>query len=185
MIGNSRAVATPEEYLDLLIEVLLATEESNADPQVVYPLLEANLDKLDDNFAIVLRDWATATLSEAEPEQAYGIAATVGNFSILIQQFPLGNQASHIEIAVTGYEVVTTVITREVSPEEWAMIQNYLGLAYLKQIDGDLGQNLESAIAAFQAALQVRTRETFPQQWAETQNLLGNVYCRTYALTES
>lgn len=176
VMGNLSAVSTSDEYLDFLIEVLQATEESGFEPQVVYPLLEANLEKLNENFTRVLRNWVTAILPEVEPEEAYGIAVAVGNFSLLIQEFVQRNQANNIEIAIAGYELVITVITREVSPEEWAILQNHLGLAYLKRIDGNLAQNWEGAIAAFQAALQVYTREALPHQWAEIQNNLGLAY---------
>ena len=163
-------------YHDFLIEVLQATEESSADPQVVYPLLEANQKKLDENFASVLRDWLTATLPEVEPEQAYGIAASVGNFSHLIQQFPHGNQSNNIEIAIAGYEVVSTIITHEVSLEEWAMIQDDLGNAYCDRSKGDWAENMEKAIAAFHSALQGYSHEAFPEDWARTQNNLATIY---------
>ncbi|MEQ9238689.1 hypothetical protein [Coleofasciculus sp. E2-BRE-01] len=68
--------------------------------QVVYPLLQENLHLLDDNFARILRDWATAKLAEVEAEQAQAIAAVIGNFSNLIKQFPLGSQANNLEIAI-------------------------------------------------------------------------------------
>jgi len=163
-------------YHDFLIEVLQATEESGADPQVVYPLLEANQEKLDENFAKVLRDWLTATLPEVEPEQAYGIAASVGNFSHLIQQFPHGNQSNNTEIAIAGYEVVSTVITHAVSLEEWAMIQDDLGNAYCDRSKGDWAENMEKAIAAFHSALQGYSHEAFPEDWARTQNNLATIY---------
>ena len=163
-------------YHDFLIEVLQATEESSADPQVVYPLLEANQEKLDENFASVLRDWLTATLPEVEPEQAYGIAASVGNFSHLIQQFPHGNQSNNTEIAIAGYEVVSTIITHEVSLEEWAMIQDDLGNAYCDRSKGDWAENMEKAITAFHSALQGYSHEAFPEDWARTQNNLATIY---------
>jgi tetratricopeptide (TPR) repeat protein len=163
-------------YRDFLIEVLQATEESGADSQVVYPLLEANLEKLDENFAKVLRAWLTATLPEVEPEQAYGIAASVGNFSHLIQQFPHGNQSNNTEIAIAGYEVVSTVITHAVSLEEWAMIQDDLGNAYCDRSKGDWAENMEKAIAAFHSALQGYSHEAFPEDWARTQNNLATIY---------
>jgi len=163
-------------YRDFLIEVLQATEESGADSQVVYPLLEANQEKLDENFAKVLRAWLTATLPEVEPEQAYGIAASVGNFSHLIQQFPHGNQSNNTEIAIAGYEVVSTVITHAVSLEEWAMIQDDLGNAYCDRSKGDWAENMEKAIAAFHSALQGYSHEAFPEDWARTQNNLATIY---------
>ncbi|MBE9004236.1 hypothetical protein IQ259_04135 [Fortiea sp. LEGE XX443] len=44
--------------------------------------------------------------------------------SHLIQQFPLGDKASNMEIAITGYEVALTVYTREALPVGWATTQN-------------------------------------------------------------
>ncbi|MGB3510228.1 MAG: hypothetical protein WBA93_13515 [Microcoleaceae cyanobacterium] len=41
-------------YTDFLLKALQATADSNGNPEVVYPLLEANLDKLDHNFADIL-----------------------------------------------------------------------------------------------------------------------------------
>lgn len=74
------------------MEVLQATLDSQGNPRAVYPLLQANLDKLDENLAQVLRRWATEILGQAGLEQAQGIAAAIGEFSNLIQQFPLGSR---------------------------------------------------------------------------------------------
>ncbi|HEY9876788.1 MAG TPA: tetratricopeptide repeat protein, partial [Candidatus Obscuribacterales bacterium] len=161
---------------DFLVKVLEAIHDSNFNSQVVYRLLRANLDKLDDNFARVLRRSAEVKLSEEKLSQARSIAANIGNFSNLIQQFPLGSKASNIEIAIAGYEVSLTAFTRDTYPEEWAMTQNNLGTAYSERIRGDRAENIESAIAAYTSALQVRTREAFPIEWAMTQNNLGNAY---------
>jgi tetratricopeptide (TPR) repeat protein len=163
-------------YRDFLIEVLQATEESSADPQVVYPLLEANLDKLDDNFTQALRSWATAILPKLEPKQAQDLAVIIGNFSNLIREFPLGNRASNVELAITGYEVIARVFTRQAFPQDWAALQNNLGNAYLDRIWGERAENLEVAIQCYSTALEVLTREAFPKQWAMTQNNLGNAY---------
>ncbi|MEQ9672623.1 tetratricopeptide repeat protein, partial [Coleofasciculus sp. G2-EDA-02] len=175
-LGLSASTATPEAQLDFLVEVLQATSDSDVDPQVVYPLLQENLHLLDDNFARILYDWATAKLAEVEPAQARSIAADIGNFSNLIQQFPLGNQANNLEIAITGYEVLLTIFTRENHSETWASIQNNLGNAYSDRIRGERAENIERAIASYQAALEVRTRDAFPSNWAMTQNNLGEAY---------
>jgi hypothetical protein len=75
------------EYLNFLREVLWATLESKGDSKVVYPLLQQNLDKLDDNFADILRNWATAKFSEVEADVAEAIAIYIGNFSVLISRY--------------------------------------------------------------------------------------------------
>jgi len=179
-LSSSAPTSSPLPNLDsqhiFLLQVLLATNTSKGNPQVVYPLLQANLNKLDDNFAQVLRSWANATLPEVEPDRTRRIAVDIGEFSSLILEFPLGNRACNLEIAITGYEVVATIFTREALPQDWAMTQNNLGIAYRNRIQGERAENLEQALAAHTATLQVYTCEAFPQDWAMTQNNLGNAY---------
>ncbi len=57
-----RTAVYPQEYLAFLQAVLVTTAESNINPEIVYPLLQNNLDKLDETFAEILYQWATATL---------------------------------------------------------------------------------------------------------------------------
>ncbi|MBE9258762.1 tetratricopeptide repeat protein [Dolichospermum sp. LEGE 00246] len=173
---NTLEEAEPD-VKQFLLEVLQATAESQYNPQVVYPLLEANTDKLNLAFAQLLQVWATNTLEEAEPDVKQFFAVVLGEFSNLIQQFPLGNKANKMEIAITGYEIVSTVFTRDTSPELWGSSQNNLGIAYGNRIRGDKAENLEYAIAAYYQALEVCTRTDFPVEWATTQNNLGNAYC--------
>lgn len=170
------SLSNPDSQLAFLWQVLMAANNSGGNPQVVYPLLEANLDKLDDNFTIILRDWTTATLPNEEPEQVQKIAVAIIIFSNLIQQFPLGNSATNLEIAITGYEVVATDSTRASYPENWAITQNNLGNAYSNRLQGNRAENLEEAIRCYSNALQVRTRQHYPKDWAGAQNGLGNAY---------
>lgn len=163
-------------YLNFLMKVLQTTADSQGDPQVVYSLLQENLDKLDDNLASVLRDWATAKLLELESEQAQRMAAVIGGFSELMRQFSLGSRTNNLEIAITGYEVIIAVFKRDDFPRQWAGTQNNLGLAYSKRILEEPVQNLEEAIRYYQQALQVFTCEKFPERWAETTSNLGTAY---------
>jgi hypothetical protein len=99
-ISTSSSIPQSESQRHFLLRVLQATDESKGNPQVVYPLLQGNLDLLDDNFAQVLKNWATGTLSVVEPDTAYAFAATIFDFSNLIKEFPLGKQAINLEIAI-------------------------------------------------------------------------------------
>ncbi|MEG4840407.1 tetratricopeptide repeat protein, partial [Microcoleus sp. B9-D4] len=175
-IANSSATATSEVYFNFLMEVLRTTAESNGETQQVYPLLQDNLDKLNDAFAFLLRDWAMATLSEIESEESQSIARVIFSFSYLIAQFPFGSIASNLEIARAGYEVAATVFTRSAFPQDWAATQNNLALVYYNRIKGDKYENLEIAIPYYKAALEVLSRSDFPQDWATTQNNLANAY---------
>ncbi|MBP5974072.1 CHAT domain-containing protein, partial [Brasilonema sp. CT11] len=78
--------------------------------------------------------------------------------------------------AIASYSAALSVRTRQAFPQNWAMTQNNLGLAYSNRILGDKAQNIESAIASYSAALEVYTRQAFPQDWAGMQNNLGLAY---------
>src|SRR4028119_627161 len=64
------STATPQEYFSFLMEVLQATSDSGGEPQVVYRILQQNLDKLDLKFAQVLQICATSTFTEVTSEEA-------------------------------------------------------------------------------------------------------------------
>ncbi|MUG94185.1 CHAT domain-containing protein [Scytonema sp. UIC 10036] len=166
----------PNSQLDLLLQLLQAIHYSNNNPKVLYSLLQDNLRLLNDNCASVLHNWATTTLPRIVPEQAQELAADIVNFSIFIRKLPLGNQASNIEIAIAGYKVAATVFTREAFPQEWASVQNNLGIAYRNRIRGEKAENLEQAIGYYLAALRVCTHELYPYDWSMTQQNLGIVY---------
>ncbi|MCT7954257.1 CHAT domain-containing protein [Laspinema palackyanum] len=177
--GESRETqghATAEDYFNFLMQILQAIQDSQSSPSVVYPLLQQNLDKLDVNLIQILNNWASKTLNQIEENQAASIAADIGDFATLIQEFPLGNPINNQEIAVVGYEISLTVFTREQAPERWASLQNNLGNVYLNCIQREPRQNLELAFNCYQAALEVFTPNTFLEKWAETQNNLGNAY---------
>ncbi|KST68951.1 CHAT domain-containing protein, partial [Mastigocoleus testarum] len=165
-----------EAYLQFLMEALQATAESNGNAKIVYPLLKANIDKLNHIFAEMLRYWVNYKFEQVEANKTEYIVVFIGEFSNLIQQFPLGDKASNMEIAITGYESLLNPYTRQAFPRKWGLIQNNLGIAYCRRIVGDRRENIEKAIDFHNAALQVQTRQAFPQDWARTQNNLGLAY---------
>ena len=164
-------------YFQFLTQVILVTVNSNGDKQLIYPFLAQNINKLDDIFAYILRHWRTVQLGKVRAH-AESLAQTILIFCNLIQEFPLGNKASNIEIAISGYKLSLTACTRSNLPKQWAAIQNNLGLAYAARIRGKKSVNLELAIAFLQNSLEVRTFDAFPEDWAQTQTNLGDVYRR-------
>jgi hypothetical protein len=150
-LSLSTVVATPlvnsDSQLMFLLQVLQATAESKGNEQVVYALLKANLDKLDDNFTTVLKNWARDTLLEVELAQE--LAEVINIFSQRICQFPLGIQAVNKEIAIAGYEVVATVFTQDFFLQDWANTKNDIGNVYFERIRGDKAENLEVAISCY------------------------------------
>ncbi|HAT13433.1 MAG TPA: hypothetical protein DCS91_07530, partial [Microcoleaceae bacterium UBA11344] len=123
-----------QEYITFLDEVWQATSDSNGDAKIIYPILAANQDKLNRTLVAQYQNWANNILSQAAPEQTRNIAGVFVKFSNLIQQFPLGNRASNLDIAIIGYELAFTIFTRADFPKYWAMTQYNLAIAYYYKI---------------------------------------------------
>ncbi|MEO1429414.1 MAG: tetratricopeptide repeat protein [Cyanobacteria bacterium J06633_8] len=176
-IKNSLPAAkSSQNYLDFLGEVLRTISKTNGNAKVVYPLLAANLDKLNTHFAQVIEDWVKETVEKVQPSIAHSVLVDIVNFSVLIQQFSLGNKADNLEIAIKGYQVALTYFNRDKYPEEWAGTQNNLGNALVERIIGDEADNLDEGIKCYEGALEVYQRDIFPEDWAMTQNNLGTAY---------
>jgi CHAT domain-containing protein len=169
-------MVTHDKYFDFLMSVLSETMNSQGNPKVVYSLLQENLDKLDDNFAQWLQNWAIPTLTEIAQNQALRIAKDIATFSTLLQNFQLGNVATNIEIAIVGHKAAVFVFTRDAFPKDWAAIQNNLGMAYSDRIVRDKGDNLEQSIQYFKNALLEYTCKDNPQEWVITLNNLGTAH---------
>ncbi|MCF2145914.1 tetratricopeptide repeat protein [Desmonostoc muscorum LEGE 12446] len=153
--------ATEKEYINFLYQTLRATAHSEGNPQVVYPLLAQNTDKLDGVFAEILHRWGTNRLGEAKADEAEYLAAVIVEFSNLVAQFSLGSKANKMEIAIIGYEVALTVRTREALRVDWAATQNNLANAYRERIKGDKAENIKKAIAAYTCGFNCQNQGSF------------------------
>jgi CHAT domain-containing protein/tetratricopeptide (TPR) repeat protein len=178
IIPRVKILVNSKQMLPFLSQVLEATQENPLEMQkrIVYPMLEENLDKLNDDFAEVLTYWANDGLSTARPDQALSLALTIDLFSDLMREFPKGDKGSNLEIAIAGYEIASSVYTQNSLKQSWAMAQGTLGLAYHNRLRGDWEENIEKAITCYQNCLQFYTRQAFPDEWAERQTNLGIAY---------
>ena len=61
-------------------------------------------------------------------------------------------------------------------PEQWAKIQNNIGLAYSKRIAGERLTNIEAGVNYYRAALTIFTAQNYPIDCLNTAHLLGNLY---------
>ncbi len=162
--------------LDFLLRLLQIISDSKGNPEIVYPILQENLDKFDDSFATLLRNCIAFFVPLEELDQARKIVASIVTLSNLLTQFPLGNRANNLEIAITGYEIALGIFTQDNFPQLWASLQNHLAVAYIDRIRGEKAENLEMGITCFQSALQIYSVVNYPEQWAMTQNNLGRAY---------
>ena len=151
-------------------------KKAEGDREKVYGFFKANLDELDESLLEALPSVFAKVTANERRQKRERITALFVDFGSLIQQFPLGDRALNLELAITVYQLALRVFLREESPENWAIIQNDLGIAYSNRIRGERAGNLEKAIVAYKLALQVVTQETFPEHWASVQNNLGESY---------
>jgi hypothetical protein len=134
---NSQAQPTSNQYLAIWLEIFKAEVESHSDPKVVYPILEKHQNQLDLNFAETLTQWFQVALDPNNSDRNQELASLLCNFANKIQQFPLGNRAHNLEIAIASYQAALEVYTRTAFPEYWAMTQNNLAFAYSDRIRGE------------------------------------------------
>ena len=94
----------PQEYLNFILELLQAEAEleSNNNVAVVYPLLAEQQYLLNPNFSEILQQVAENLITE-NPDETANIVGLIENLSNHISQFPLGERANNIEIAIAGY----------------------------------------------------------------------------------
>ncbi len=97
-----------QEYFNCLREILNAVAE-NPSAEAIYPLLKNHLEKLNLNLGLVLNIWAQDTLSTVDAEEAQEIAEVISNFGNLIQEFPSGNVAHNLELAIVAYQAILGV----------------------------------------------------------------------------
>jgi CHAT domain-containing protein len=182
-IAENLATATAnnfQDYFNFLMEVLRKVW-NDPNPNLIYPFLAQNLDKLDENFAIVFHDWARQALTKATTEQFYYITRDAFNLSNLIREFRPSNitleQKNAIQqIAVEGYEIALFNLTFDAFPYEWARTKQILGHIYLNEIKGKKTDNVEKAISCYEETLKVFTEEKFAEDWARTMIAMGLAY---------
>ncbi|MEJ6484662.1 NYN domain-containing protein [Nostoc punctiforme UO1] len=110
---------------NFLVDLLRATYQN----QEVYPILQHNLSKLNDDLALMLRKWVSERFAK-EPAIAINLARVIIKLSSIIQEFEQGKLASNLEIAIAGYETVLPIVTHEDFPKEWDIVQQALVTAY-------------------------------------------------------
>jgi hypothetical protein len=95
--GFGNAKPDKQSYTGFIKEILRVVENSKNNKKKVYSLLEKNLHLLDEQFLTVFKRWAELELSQASSREAANITVHIGNFCVLLFEFPLGEKASNLE----------------------------------------------------------------------------------------
>jgi hypothetical protein len=132
--SNNSQGENSQEYANFFLELLQAEEASNGDIKVIYPMLAERQHLLNARFAETLQQVAQRLLDGENIETISSIVYLIEKLSIDIKNFPRGNRANNIEIAITGYQIVLN--NREPGSEKYAQTQNNLAVAYSDRING-------------------------------------------------
>jgi tetratricopeptide (TPR) repeat protein len=190
------------QQLEFLLTVLQSIDESNGNPDIIYPLLRQNLDLIDLDIIEVFRNWANAMFLQvdhkqeesgfgiinklknwvnakplkADRTQQKSIAMDIINLGNLVQQFHQGNKAVQMEWSIECYTLALKIFTVSRDCAIWADIQNNLAAVYSQRIKGDRAENLERSIECYRAALEAYTETDLLIAWADAQNNLEAAY---------
>ncbi|MBE9096887.1 hypothetical protein [Tychonema sp. LEGE 07203] len=129
--GNSEG-ENFQEYAKFFLELLQAEQDSNSDTAVIHPMLAERQHLLNSRFAEIVQQVAQKLIADENPETISSIVGLIENLSIHISDFPGGNIANNIEIAITGYQIVLS--NREPGSEMFAQTQNNLAAASTKRV---------------------------------------------------
>ena len=138
--SNNSQGESSQESANFFLELLQAEEASNSDIKVINPMLEQRQHLLNARFAEILQQVAQKLLAGENLATINSIVTLIENLSIHIMDFPYGNRANNIQIAISGYQIVLN--NREPGSEKFAQTQNNLALAYSETINGSQANNL-------------------------------------------
>jgi hypothetical protein len=129
-----------QEYANFFLELLQAEQESKGDIAVIFPMLEQRQHLLNARFAEILQQVSQKLIAGENSQTVSSIIGLLENLSVHISEFPSGNRAHNIEIAITGYQIVLN--NREPGSEKWTQTQKNLATAYNNRANGSLAENL-------------------------------------------
>jgi CHAT domain-containing protein len=182
--SNSSGMEEQEAFLMRLLKTVV---EANGDKAIVYTLLREHVHLLTAGLADLLEDWFTGTIQGKTSELQQGLAALMGNLGVLLQQFPLGDPRSNLQIAFQAYTNALRIYTKAETPQDWAGITINLACVYLDHasLSENPKEQIEKAIEIYINALQISTQDLQPKAWAHANNNLGNAYSRLAPFSES
>jgi CHAT domain-containing protein/tetratricopeptide (TPR) repeat protein len=87
-----------------------------------------------------------------------------------------GSRSAAIEASIQHGEQALTLLTRDATPDHWALTHARLATAFRYRLLGDPAANADRAIVHCRHALTVARRGSSPEQWAALMTNLANAY---------
>ncbi len=108
---------------------------------------------------------------------SFQYAKTYSQLGIICQHYGIASgKQEFIERSISCYKTALWVYDRDTFPEQWTMLQTYMGCAYAYRSQGKTSDNIDYAIYCHEVALHVVPRALFPTIWATAQTHLGDAY---------
>jgi CHAT domain-containing protein/tetratricopeptide (TPR) repeat protein len=165
------------EYAKFFLDLFIAVGDSQGNGRIVHKFFDDHLSYLDEKLLAILprRVEILLNFKDGSDWKSF-VASRLDSLAVCLWKFPRGNRSINLELAIECYQLALKVFTREAYPEDWAMTQMNLAVAYRSRIRGEQAANLEKSIECSRLALEVYTRAAYPKQWAMTQNNLAIAY---------
>lgn len=138
-------IAIPKSYLSLLSALVDEILESNGNPQAVYPILQSNLDKLNKQLVVAIYGWANPVLEQGDTETKQILAAILITLGDAVLDFPNGNIADQIEIAIAAYNLAYGFFNSQGDAETTNLLELKLANAYSRRLYGRAQENQSMA----------------------------------------
>jgi len=111
-------------------------------------------------------------------------ANLLANLGSAYADLPTDDRAQNLEVAIHHCRQALEILTSEMVPMDWAMIQNNLGNIYLAMFQATGSeQYADVARKAFELALEIFTPQISPLEYAAVQNNLANALLSRYEHT--
>jgi len=111
-------------------------------------------------------------------------ASLLANLGSAYAGLPTGDRTQNLDVAIHHYHQVLEILTPEMTPMDWAIVQNNLGNVYLAMFQATGSeQYADAAQKALELALKILTPQISPLQYAAVQNNLANVLLSRYEYT--
>jgi CHAT domain-containing protein len=165
-----------EGDLDFLDKLIGVVKNRGNQSESIFRFLQQHLDRLDTHFVECLDLFADRKFPKYSADLREALAIVFHDLSHLLLQFPFGNRADIVEIAIACCDLTLRVYHRDSHPDEWAIVQNTLGLCFSDRIQGDRNRNIDRAIQCYQQALTIHTREQSLNNWTTLNINLASAY---------
>ena len=132
------------QFFQTLLQVLM---ERQGDGKIVHQFFDNHPAQLNAIFTAKLPNLVRMFLAQSDDAQIHSqLASLIHNLAVDLTEFPRGDRAQNLELAITCYRLALSVYTRADYPEQWAMTQMNLAITYRNRIKGERAADRKSVV---------------------------------------